>query len=237
MKKHIKDITGIRFGSLVAIKYMYSIKRMAFWQYKCDCGKLHIARSNTITYEAKNSNKPQFPSCGCKELEQKTKHGFRKAKNTHPLYIAIRGAIDRCYNTKNKNYRFYGAKGVTVCKEWRNNLASFVKFGIEKGWKEGLVIDKDIMCKKLGIEPKIYSPETVIFIPNKVNISYSNSRIHFGIHPNIKLSEEQYFELLRKYDSGINRNRLSKEYGICYSSVNKIIATRHDKKHYELLEH
>lgn len=35
-----------------------------------------------------------------------------------------------------------------------------------------LVIDKDILCTKLNIRPKIYSPETCLWITKKENDSY-----------------------------------------------------------------
>lgn len=35
--------------------------------------------------------------------------------------------ISRCYNIKNKSYRSYGAKGVSVCKEWLENFDNFKK--------------------------------------------------------------------------------------------------------------
>jgi guanyl-specific ribonuclease Sa len=28
--------------------------------------------------------------------------------------------IDRCYNPKNDNYKYYGGRGITVCEEWLN---------------------------------------------------------------------------------------------------------------------
>ena len=31
----------------------------------------------------------------------------------------------RCYNPKNNNYKFYGARGITVCDEWLNAEKAF----------------------------------------------------------------------------------------------------------------
>lgn len=33
--------------------------------------------------------------------------------------------IQRCYNHKNKSYKFYGGRGITVCDEWKNSVAKF----------------------------------------------------------------------------------------------------------------
>jgi hypothetical protein len=48
----------------------------------------------------------------------------------------------RCYNKDNNNYRWYGAKGVTICSEWLDSVSTFVKWGMSNGWEPGLTIDR-----------------------------------------------------------------------------------------------
>lgn len=200
--KWIKDIAGQRFGSLVAVEYSHTKNRMAFWKYKCDCGKEHIARANTVTHVAKKKNDPQLPSCGCVELVRKTKHGYRKAKDTHPAYRAYRGMMDRCYNPNSAGYQWYGAVGVTVSDEWKDNPQAFVEWSIQNGWKPGFHIDKDILCEEKGITPHIYSPETCQWVSAKTNIAFATNRDNYGKHPNIKLSHLEVADLLNTYFSG-----------------------------------
>lgn len=38
-----------------------------------------------------------------------------------------RGMIQRCTNTKHKAYKYYGARGITVCKRWTSSFHAFVK--------------------------------------------------------------------------------------------------------------
>jgi len=38
--------------------------------------------------------------------------------HTHPLYNTWRKMRDRCNNPLAHNYKWYGAKGITVCKRW-----------------------------------------------------------------------------------------------------------------------
>lgn len=74
--------------------------------------------------------------------------------------------IERCYEpyTINKNLTY---KDVFVCDEWHN----FQNFG--KWWEENVYncnnermhLDKDILVK----ENKIYSPETCIIVPQRIN--------------------------------------------------------------------
>lgn len=58
-----KDITGLKFNRLTAIKFMYSKKGCQFWLFKCDCGKEIIARKCAVT-------SGNHKSCGCLRTEK-----------------------------------------------------------------------------------------------------------------------------------------------------------------------
>jgi len=219
-----KDITGQIFGSLKAIRFIEVKNRMAYWEYLCKCGKLHIARSNTVTYETTRLNDPELPSCGCVELARKTKHGYRKVKDTHPAYKVFRSMVDRCNNPNSPNYKWYGGVGVKVCDQWTNNPQSFVEWAISNGFQKGLHIDKDILCDKLNIHPHIYSPQTCQWVSAKTNVSYATNRDNFGIHPNVRLSHNQVAEIIHKhFINGMPAKDLANEYGVNVSSIYPLI--------------
>ena len=44
----------------------------------------------------------------------------------HPLYQTWADMKSRCYNPKCKAYKYYGQRGIVVCKEWLNDFARFV---------------------------------------------------------------------------------------------------------------
>lgn len=100
-----------------------------------------------------------------------------KINNKHiKSYIVWRDMLKRCYDSKyHKSRPTY--IGCTVCEEW----LYFSKF---KEWydnnfpfwleRDGVIIDLD---KDLLIEGnKIYSPDTCIFIPHKVNSFMTNKK-------------------------------------------------------------
>ena len=225
MVSRIKDITGIKFGSLTAIKVAYVKNRMTYWEYSCVCGKTHIARASNVTYEATHKNDPELPSCGCIEVARKTKHGFRKANDRHPAYSAYRAMMSRCYNPNAKDYKRYGALGVTVADCWKDNPEAFVKWSLENGWDKNLHIDKDIKCKAMGIYPHIYSPNTCTWTTAKINLAEAANRTNYGKHPNIKLSQEEVDEILHLYFSGevTNQSELARMYGLSQSSIRRLI--------------
>ena len=233
MVSRSKDITGQKFGSLTAVKLSHVKNRLAFWEYKCDCGNTHIARANTVTYMTKQHNDPELPSCGCVELARKTKHGFRKAKDTHPAYRSYRGMMSRCYNPNDNGYKWYGALGVTVADCWKDNPEAFIKWSLENGWDHNLHIDKDIKCKELGIYPHIYSPETCTWTTAQVNLAAATNRSNYGKHPNVRLSQEEVDEILHLYFSGqiTNQSELARMYGLkSPSSIGRLIKLELDQR-------
>lgn len=41
-------------------------------------------------------------------------------------YTARISMLARCYNPKNKHYRDYGGRGITVCAAWRESFEAFL---------------------------------------------------------------------------------------------------------------
>lgn len=98
-------------------------------------------------------------------------HGLSKT----PLYWVWSTIIDRCENPKNRRYKSYGAKGIYLCTEWRTDFKKFYDWAMEKGWKRGMHVDKDIIPRKLGIEAKVYSPEMCSIVTRTDNINCTSS--------------------------------------------------------------
>jgi len=48
----------------------------------------------------------------------------------------------RCYNPKDKRYKYYGGKGITVCDEWLENRREFFEWAINNGYEDSLTIDR-----------------------------------------------------------------------------------------------
>lgn len=58
------------------------------------------------------------------------------------------GVIQRCHDESNRAYKWYGARGVLVCEEWRE---SFEQFLADMGPSDGLQIDR--IDNNRGYEP------------------------------------------------------------------------------------
>lgn len=54
------------------------------------------------------------------------KHGHTKSNIITQTYNSWKAMKARCYQKNNSRYYNYGAKGITVCEEWKNSFATFV---------------------------------------------------------------------------------------------------------------
>jgi hypothetical protein len=134
MGRKFKDLTGQRFGRLIAVKYLGNGK----WLCQCDCGNSKIVNSGDL-------NSSRVNSCGCYKSEYITKknkiHGLRQ----HRLYSIYYGMINRCYNESVESYNYYGGRGIKVCDEWldkENGFINFYNWAIENGYDDSLTIDR-----------------------------------------------------------------------------------------------
>ncbi len=77
-------------------------------------------------------------SCGCYAREVQTTHGLSSNK----FYKTWHGMLRRCNNPKNKDYKNYGGRGITVCEEWLD-VRNFVDWA-EKTYPniEGYTLDR-----------------------------------------------------------------------------------------------
>lgn len=66
------------------------------------------------------------------------KHGCAHKR----IYSVYYNMIDRCHNPNYYNYHNYGARGITVCKEWRENKKAFFEWAFANGYEIGLSLDR-----------------------------------------------------------------------------------------------
>lgn len=148
------------------------------------------------------SNGKRDNSCGC--MSRPKKHGYSK----HKLYNVWRNMIDRCYNNQNNNYDSYGGRGITVCKEWQNNIASFIEWAKRSGYRHGLQIDRED-------NEKGYTPLNCRFVTHTIN-----SRNRRSAKLNIEKAREIRF---KRCVTGASYKDLVKEYNVNKSTICGII--------------
>jgi len=95
-------------------------------------------------------------------------HGLSK----HPLYRKWCDMKKRCYNPKSDRYKNYGALGIKVCDEWREDFSAFYHWSILSGWEHGLSIERiDIKldytsdnCKYIPYSEQCYNKSTSLMV-------------------------------------------------------------------------
>lgn len=109
---------GYRSHRLVVVRRsVFKTKDGGLWWVQCDCGEFLLKSTSAISQnEAK--------SCGCILRQIRREGGARKRHRHYGRWVSM---ISRCSDPKNANYKNYGGRGITVCKEWRDNFWVFVK--------------------------------------------------------------------------------------------------------------
>lgn len=196
-----KDITGERFGKLVAIKRSYKSNCGKWkWLCKCDCGNYKEIDIHNLLRKDKTPTR----TCGkCEKSKKNTKcykHGMSKTR----VYQCYKLMKNRCYNKHNKKYYLYGERGITVCDEWlgKNGSTNFINWALQNGYNDNLTLDRinnnlgyspnncrwatrkeqanNLRCnKRYTIDNKVY---TMSQIADKFNINYKllESRLRNG---------------------------------------------------------
>lgn len=139
-RKPLSDLIGKRFYRYVVSDYLGKLEHgKHWWTCKCDCGTTFQLNTSRIT-----GNSPT-KSCGCLRSEKlKTnrcdphRHGYHD-KNIYAIYY---GMLQRCYNSNNQRYKYYGLRGISVCEEWLNDKIKFFEWAYSNGYDEGLSIDR-----------------------------------------------------------------------------------------------
>lgn len=86
-----------------------------------------------------------------------------------PIYANWRNMLKRCYDESDR-YLNPAYENCEVCKEWYNfqNFAQWYDENFYDCGEGRMHIDKDILVKN----NKIYSPETCIFVPQRINMIF-----------------------------------------------------------------
>lgn len=104
------DRVGHRYGKLTVLSRAgrNELKKV-LWKCACDCGGEAVVVSGDLVTG-------NTQSCGCYLKEKITKHGG-SGKGSYNTWRAM---MRRCYKPQDKDYKRYGAVGISVCERWHN---------------------------------------------------------------------------------------------------------------------
>ena len=126
-----KDLTGRQFGRLTALEPLppHGKNTALMWACKCECGGTAIVRGTDLV-------NGHTMSCGCyRKMQKAMPNGELRL---HRIWANMK---QRCTNPKSKDFKYYGAKGVSVCAEWED-FETFFYWAMSHGYKDGLTIER-----------------------------------------------------------------------------------------------
>ena len=99
---------GRRFNELVFLCNIGMKKGLRYVLVQCDCGNKKSVMLN-------NLNTGRTKTCGCSRVYNIPQY----IRNTH------KNMMGRCYYSSVKQYKYYGGRGISVCREWYKNVGLF----------------------------------------------------------------------------------------------------------------
>lgn len=168
-----KDYTGKKYGRLMPIKRVGIAKNgYSIWLCKCDCGNT-VERTVDVFTRGKSS-------CGCvqkENLDNMSKNNVTHNMTKTRLYGIYKNMLSRCYREKDIHYPSYGARGITVCEEWKNDKECFFEWAMNNGYADNLTIERKD-------NDKGYSPNNCTWVTKEMQ--YKNKRQNIMITHNGK---------------------------------------------------
>jgi hypothetical protein len=129
---------GEESGDLVVVGRVGMRGKAVLWGCRCKlCGAEAILTSTTFRRQ-----KACAPCARARGALARVKHGDTiKSGPRSSLYGIWQAMRNRCNNPASRGYRWYGAKGITVCLLWRNYIP-FREWAIANGFVPGMSIDR-----------------------------------------------------------------------------------------------
>lgn len=176
------NMTGLNFGKLTVIERDNTISnKKPYWICKCECG-------NTVSIMGDSLRRYKTTSCGC------NKHN----KSNTRLYNIWSKMKSRCSNLNDSKYKYYGAKGITICKEW-NDFNNFYSWSINNDYDDTLTLDRINVYSN-------YEPSNCRWITHNEQQRNKTNTIYVKYN-NKTMSISELAEI-----TGLNRKTLTKRY-------------------------
>ena len=161
----------------------------ARFKCKCSCGAV-------VVVDATRLRTGKTKSCGCRRAANMRKVATKHGNSAHPLYARWLNMLARCYDTSSNRFYRYGARGISVCEQWRD-FEGYLK-DVLPSYQEGLTLDR---IDNDGD----YSPDNFRWASHLVQAR--NRSIH-------TVSEDEVARMQRMYtDTGCTQREVGEAFG------------------------
>ena len=174
------------------------------WKCVCDCG-------NTIEVLGYNLKSGNTRSCGCLQKDWATEQHKKHGETGTRLFTAWVHMKQRCNNPNDRAYKYYGARGITVCEQWANSFEDFRDWAMTNGYADNLTIDR------IDVNGD-YSPENCRWITIQEQQRNKRDNVRVSYNGQVKTVGEWAKEF-NCYSSSVYREILKRE-GRLQSEIN-----------------
>ena len=167
----MRNEIGNTYGRLTVIAFDHKRKSKIYYKCTCECGCVTVVEAGALR-EGRTS------SCGCLRRELGVKkhltHGYADKERLYNIWIGIK---QRCNNENYRLYKWYGGKGVRLCKEWYD-YPTFRKWAFDNGYTEPTEgMTKGDLPSIDRIDPNgDYCPENCRWVSLRENVSHMRNR-------------------------------------------------------------
>jgi len=145
----------------------------------------------------KNKNYPEeATNCGVAIIGNPQKELDKDTENI--LYKNWYDMINRCYNPKASQYKYYGEKGMRVVDEWLIYANYRKDIKMLPRWQDKMRSPRQFHLNKDYFGHSFYSPDNCVFLNHKENILY-NSSSYYHVYD---VEQDQTYEFLSKRGIG-----------------------------------
>jgi len=142
--------------------------------------------------------------CGCFESKI-TRNNYKHGETNTKIYAVWCTIKNRCLNPKNKQYKDYGGRGITICNEWLEFIP-FRDWALNNGYAEGLHIHRENNGN--------YEPDSCRWVTRTENLRHTRKTITMEIANEIR----------DLYKTGLyTQQELADKYNMDQQSVSLII--------------
>lgn len=188
---------------------------------KCPiCGKVFYKKESNIK---KVKGKPCC-SLECSRISRQKYQDLKISVSKDRLHHIWYGMIDRCYNSKNEHFCYYGQRGICVFNKWKDDFRIFRQWALNNGYEDNLSIERiDVNgnycpenCTWITMENQLKNKQ------NTLKVIYNGSKTRLKDIANIEnISYKDLWANYKKYQDINKAIRICKMHNNNLSITNK----------------
>ena len=99
---------------------------------------------------------------------------LRHERNNNKLYRTWLNMKRRCDNKRSQKYKYYGGRGIKVCKEWLHDFQAFHDWAMNNCYDDNLTLDR------INVDSD-YEPNNCRWVDQKTQVRNTTRNVYYTI--------------------------------------------------------